>query len=474
MEAGTRSRARASGLIAGGTGAPGASWSVRAGFVLVPLSHSAGMNLITLLAFRYLTDNLAISAALAGALFAIVKVYDGILDPALGALSDRTRTRWGRRLPFLLAGGLLMPVTVVMVFDAPEFAASWQLQAYVALALVLHATAYTALTIPGMAMAVEVTDDYHERSALMSFRVLGNSLGVLLGSTLPAWLLSRWGATRDGHAQMAWVVAAVLVVVAVAAVVALRGARQTTGNPAATPGAGPAFAKQFRLAWNNEPFRRLAIAHVFVLIGTVVTSVGNAYYTKYVLARDDGWLGTYYVFATIGVVGSMLPWLHIARRLGKKFCYMAGLAGFGIVHLSWLLATAAEPYPLLIARALLAGVASGAMILFAYSMLSDAIRYDYIRTGLRREGAFAGLTSLMDKLSAAAGIAGVGAFLSLMGYHSSASGSAATQSASAVLAINISYTIVPAVCMVVALLVVRSYRLDESMLVEPETKPVTA
>ncbi len=423
------------------------------------------MNLITLLAFRYLTDNLAISAAIAGALFAFVKIYDGILDPALGALSDRTRTSWGRRLPYLLAGGLAMPVAIVMVFNVPAFESQAMVLGFLVVALVLHATAYTALTVPGMAMLVEVTDDYHERSTLMSFRVFGNSIGVLLGSTLPAWLLVQWGATREGHARMSWVVAGILVVSGIAAVAVLRQTPRTEPG-AETRGSRPGLAAQFRLAWANRPFRTLAIAHVFVLIGTAVTSLGNAYFTKYVLLRTDGWLGTYYVLATIGMVGSMAAWLWLAKSRGKKFCYIAALIGFGVLHLSWLLATPAEPYLLLVLRALLTGIASGGMILFAYSMLSDAIRLDYIQTGLRREGAFAGLTSLIDKLSAAAGISGIGLFLSAMGYVASAAGGAATQSPNAVLAIYISFTIVPAVSMLLAVLVMFGYRLDERALDE--------
>ncbi len=453
---------------------PRAYWAVRIGFILIPVVHGGGMNLVTLLAFRYLTDNLAVSAAIAGALFALVKIYDGILDPALGALSDRTRSPWGRRLPYLLAGSLAMPLALVMIFNTPDFASPVAVLAFIVVAMLLHASAYTALTIPGMAMLVEVTDDYHERSALMSFRVIGNSIGTLVGSTLPAWLLVRWGATLEGHARMSWVVAAVVLVAGLGAVLTLRNVRRTQPDDGGGRARRPGLGAQFRLAWANRPFRLLALAHIFVLVGTAITSIGNAYFTKYVLLRSDGWLGTYYVLATVGMVGSMAPWLALAKRRGKKFCYMLALAGFGLLHLSWLLAARDEPYALLVTRALLTGIASGGMILFAYSMLSDAIRYDYIQTGLRREGAFAGLTSLVDKLAAAAGIAGVGLFLGAMGYAASSAGAAATQSASAVLAIYISFAIIPAVCMAISVLIMLSYRLDEAALDESSAAKGTA
>jgi GPH family glycoside/pentoside/hexuronide:cation symporter len=437
-------------------------WSVLGGFALVPLAHSAGMNIVTLLAFRFFTDNLAISAAAAGALFAAVKLYDGLLDPALGAFSDRTKSPWGRRLPYLLAGGVLMPLAVVMVFNPPQFASLMGVEVFLAIALILHSTAYTALTIPGMAMLVEASDDYHERSKLMSFRVLGNSLGVLLGATLPALLLARWGATRAGHGHMALVIGGLLLIVGVVAVVLLR----TT--PRTTPVAGKAyrFFDQFKLAWANRPFRILAITHVFILLGTVVTSIANAYFNRYVLLVGDGWLGTYYLIATVGSVGSMPLWLRFSKAYGKKAGYILSMAGFGIFNLSWLLAHAHEPYTLLVARALIIGVFSGGMILFAYSMLSDAVRYDFIQTGLRREGGFAGFTSLIDKLSAAVGVAGVGYFLSRMGYTASTAGAAAVQPHSAILAIYLSFAVAPALAMAAGIAVMTTYRLDEAALRE--------
>lgn len=441
------------------------SLALRTGFVLVPLVHSAGMNLVTLLAFRFLTDNLAVSAALAGALFAFVKIYDGLLDPALGSWSDRTQTRWGRRLPYLLAGALAMPLSLLFIFAPPQLPSQAATLGVLLLALMLHASAYTALTVPGMAMVAEGSDDYHTRSVLMSWRVLGNSIGVLFGSTLPAWLLARWGATLEGHARMAYVIAAILLVAGVLAVLLLREAPRT----APTRREALAFAARFRLAWDNRPFRTLAITHIFILMGTAVTSLGIAYFSRYVLRLGDAWLGTYFMFAIAGTLVSMPMWLAFSRRYGKKRGYLISMGGFGLVHLSWLLVGAGEPYGWVVARAIFAGLVSGGLILFAYSMLSDAMRYDFVTTGLRREGAFAGITSLIDKLAAAGAIAVAGVFMSAMGYVSSRAGAAAQQPASAIDAIYILFAVVPAVAMLCGAIALRSYQLDEQSMPREHT-----
>jgi glycoside/pentoside/hexuronide:cation symporter, GPH family len=439
---------------------------IRIAFTLASLTHSAGQNVVTLLAFRYFTDNLAMAAATVGLLFAAVKIYDGILDPMLGAVSDQTRTVLGRRLPYLLGGSILMPAAIVLLFAAPASLSAASLWIFVALVMIVHATAYTALTIPGMAMVVEITDDFHERSTLMSYRVIGNTIGTLAGSTLPAWLLARWGSSREGHIDVSWVVAGIVMLAGLTSVGLLRGSVRSTQveNPPRMRFAN--LSQQLRLAWNNYPFRLLATAHIFVLIGTATTSISNAYFTRYILKRSDNWLGNYYLFATIGVVASMPLWLKVAQTTGKKQCYIASMLGFGLLHLTWFFVGQSEPYALLVARALLVGVASAGMILFAYSMLSDAIRYDYIQTGLRREGSFAGFTSLIDKVAAAAGIAGLGLLMTAMGYVQSTSGGQTPQSDHAIMAIYIGFTIVPAVCMVCGVLAIWNYKLEADDLLE--------
>ena len=441
---------------------------IRIAFTLAALTHAAGMNVVTLLAFRYFTDNLALSAATVGLLFAAVKIYDGIFDPLLGALSDQTRTAMGRRLPYLLGGSVLMPAAIILLFAAPASISVSGLWLFIAIVMVIHATAYTALTIPGMAMVVEITDDFHERSTLMSYRVIGNTLGTLAGSTLPAWLLARWGASREGHMEVSWVVAAIVLGAGLSSVILLRRSARTSivENPPRLKFGN--LWRQLQLAWNNLPFRLLAIAHVFVLIGTATTSISNAYFTRYILKRSDNWLGNYYLFATIGVVLSMPVWLKLAQRFSKKTCYIAAMLGFGLLHLTWFFATQSEPYVLLVTRALLIGIASAGLILFAYSMLSDAIRYDYIQSGLRREGSFAGFTSLIDKVAAAAGIAGLGVMMSAMGYVQSTSAGAAPQSDQAILAIYIGFAIVPALTMVCSVLAIARYRLNASDLLESQ------
>ena len=169
-------------------------WAIRSGSFCIPVAHAAGQNVVTVLGLRFLTDNTGLAAGTAGLIFALVKIYDGFLDPAVGAWSDNARTRWGRRLPFLALGGIAMPLGLAMLFGVPDFGSVVWTQVFVTVALALHASGYTLLTIPGLAMLVESSSDPHERTRLMAWRTYGTAVGTLLGSTMPAWLLVRFGA----------------------------------------------------------------------------------------------------------------------------------------------------------------------------------------------------------------------------------------------------------------------------------------
>lgn len=442
------------------------TWAIRIGSFLVPLGHAAAQNVVTVLGLRFLTDNLALSATVAGLMFAAIKIYDALTDPLVGTWSDRSKSRWGRRIPFLFAGGLAMPVGLALLFGVSDGMSILAAQAMVMLALVIHATGYTLLTIPGFAMVIEASSDSYERTKLMSFRTYGNAVGTLIGTTLPAWLLTMFGASRSGHFLMAVVVGAIVFVAIMVAVRLLRRAPRTV-PPENSQSVFNVF-RQWKLAWDNIPFRLLAITHVFLLFGTAIGTASLAYFTRYVLNTGDGALGTYFAAATVGTVGAMPVWVRLSRAFDKKHCYMFAMAAFGAIHLTWLNAGPGESDFLIIARAILSGVAGGGMILNAYAMLSDAVRYDFVHNGERREGSFAGFTTLLDKLSAAAALAIMGSFLSYMGYNSSAAGAATPQGDDAIMAITLCVSIFPAVSMLAAILVLSRYDLDPEVLRQQE------
>ena len=143
------------------------------------------------------------------------------------------------------------------------------------------------------------------------------------------------------------------------------------------------------------------------------------------------------------------------------------------MNLSWLFAHPGEPTPMLVLRTFVFGFAVSGVILLGYSMLSDATRYDYVRCGLRREGAFAGLMSLIERFAASFGVAVMGFTLGALGYKASAHG-VVHQTPAALWGIYASFSLIPAASCVITWIIMLGYDLKEEDLHEPAKALISA
>ena len=334
------------------------------------------------------------------------------------------------------------------------------LVAYMGIAMLLFATTYSLLMIPYLAMPAEITDSYHGRTQLMSFRVLFSSVGSTLGLGLGPMLLAAWGATRSGHARMALVIAGIAAVTLLLSVWLVRGAPRTE-RPAEP---APPLLAQMRSTLDNRPFLWLLAAKFIYFIVLAFTLTTFAYFTKHVLRTSDAWLGTFLLVQSLSVVGSQPIWLRVARTLGKQRGFMIAGACYGLAHLSWWLAGPDEPVALIFARAVAIGLAGGGTFLLTQSMLPDAIEYDHLRTGLRREGVFTGVFVFVEQAASALGVALIGFVLVAMGYVETTEGRLVTQPASAITGIYLCMSVLPFAFQVFALLAISRYDLTAERL----------
>jgi GPH family glycoside/pentoside/hexuronide:cation symporter len=158
------------------------SFRQKLGFGILDLAGNAIFTIVSFWLLNFLTDTLRLRPELAGTALLLGRVWDAVTDPLMGWISDRTRTRWGRRRPYLLAGGITTAASLVILFLPVHSSNQILLFFWAAGSYSLLCTASTVLLVPYFALTPELTKDYRERSVLNGFRMTSAVVGTLLGA----------------------------------------------------------------------------------------------------------------------------------------------------------------------------------------------------------------------------------------------------------------------------------------------------
>ncbi len=413
-------------------------------------------NVFNVLILRFATEILGIAAGLAGAVLAVSKLYDAFFDPIVGTISDNLQTSWGRRRPVLAVATLLCPLSILFLFFAPDLSDRWSAW-YYCVAAILLSTAYAAWTVPYLAMSVEMTGDYHERSRLVSYRVYGGALGLVVGSLCGASVLSYFGGGRAAYHAMALVTSVAIVAISLLFLRMTRSARFSKRTEVQRF----SISRQAKLIFASKPLFILIATKGWWYLNVAASQASLVYVIEYIDRKPVSWL-TYYFFAlTAGMMGAQKLWLIVSRRFDKRPAMIAANALYAFAVLSWLHGSENESLTVFLLRAAFIGASSGGVLMLLLSMFNDAVDADFLVSGVRREGAFAGIYALVEKLFTALGVAATGALLGAMGYIPSKTGMTA-QPDSALLAMLIAVSVIPAVGALCCIGTLSFYQLDRA------------
>ncbi|MFS3129017.1 MFS transporter [Nocardioides sp. Bht2] len=426
---------------------------IRFGYATGSVATGAFGTVPGLMLLPFLTDSLGVAAVWAGLIVFLPKAWDVVLNPIAGRISDRSTDPRGRRRPFLLRGGLALALCFALLFAGPDLGSTLADSLWVLVAFLACATAYAFFQVPYVSMPAEITSSYDERTRLMAWRVAILAFTILLaGASAPAIRDAVGG--RDGYRVMGVAMAVIITIGVLSSYFGTRNA------PFATLDAGAGTLRdQLRVVAGARDFRLLLTTFVLQALATGSMLAGVDYLAGDVLDRDGAATILFVCFVGPALVLTPL-WARFGTRFGKRTGYLVSSAILASGAALSCLALLEVPVVVFAAVALVGVGYAGAQV-FPMAMLPDAAAADAKRTGENRTGVFTGVWTAGETLGLAAGPALFALVLALGDYRSSTDGDA-VQPDSALTAITLGFSVLPALLVVLSLFWLSRYRLTEA------------
>ncbi len=434
--------------------------SLKAGWGVGAFGSLGMLWMVNVFLMFFLVNHLGMNAALAGIILFITRIYDVISDPLIGHLSDNSSSRWGRRRPWMFVGAFASGLAAIVTFNVPAFSSENATAVYQLVVLLVYFTGFTLFYVPFMAMPAEMTDDYNERTSIMSFRVgYSFAAGMIIAAGMPA-LIARMGGDRAAY-EFAAVIAGILITTSMLMTVLFTGkARELPPVPKERYSAREYLTSLLR----NRPFFSLAALKFTVFLGAAINGSASLFFMTYVMERAEMGQAFYSFLSNIAGLCALPLWTRLSKGRDKKQVYLVAVIGTGLVMASWALAGPNESNFVFGLRSFLGGALGAGGLIMGFSMLPDTIEYDRLTTGLERAGLYTGLLGFIEKNAAAIAPMLAGFLFAAMGIVETSTGKV-EQPESAIFAMVAAKAWIPAALNVVAALVLLTYRLSEEQLV---------
>lgn len=429
------------------------TWGSKIGYGMGDMYAGGAFLLIGLLFVYFLTDVVGLRPALAGAVFTVGKVWDAISDPMMGFISDRTKSRFGRRRLYFIIGIVPIFATFLMLWMNIQSNNQWVLFAYYLTAYILFNTVFTMVMVPYNALLPNMITDYRLRTSYNTVRLSFSAISAILSGVLPTIIVGMAPSEPIGYVWMGIVFGLIyalpwLVVVA-----------KTWENPGAQPPKFDSFLevfKEFLTAFKNKSFK---IHTTFFVAGQMAVDFLTTlfiYYLTYVLDRADEFSAVLGTLLVVQLICMMFVHGRISRRFGKTVPLRIGQSiWIGGLVLALFVSKDSPGYMVYIVAAM-SGVGSSASTFVPWSILPEISDVDEIMTGRRREGIYAGMSTLIRKMAQALSIQIIAIVLDVVGYVGGAE-----QTPNALMGIRLLFFVGPVILMIIAMIASRAYKMTE-------------
>lgn len=422
--------------------------TTRLGYGIGDFAFNSAYQLVAFFLLIYYTDVFGIEPAQAGTIFLVAKIWDAVTDPVMGLVTDATRSRWGRKRPYLLFGAVPLGAAVFFLFAGPDIDTGYRF-AYGLATFILFSTAITVTNIPYGSLTAALTTDSHERASLSGYRMTFALLGTLFAAGATKPLVSLFADEAAGYRYASLIIGALVVVILWITFYSVR-------EHVAVGKEEPVDIKTgLRIIFTNGPFLILTGATLLLMVAVNLLAIIVNYYFKYNLHRE-GLVPVAFLCIFVTAAAIIPFFVKLSERTDKRPAFLIGLSLL-VPALVALFFFGEGNLAITFTILFVAGAGISTVFLFPWAMIPDTVEVSQLKTGHRREGLLYGVYWMSYKIGTAlAGfIAGIG--LSSSGYVQNVA-----QTPSSLLGIRVLTSLVPCLFIVLGMLLISRYPISRA------------
>jgi GPH family glycoside/pentoside/hexuronide:cation symporter len=424
------------------------SRKTKLGFGAGEFSSSIFFTLTSFWLLNFLTDEVGLSAALAGSALLVGKIWDAVIDPFIGYLSDHTRSRWGRRRPYILFFMIPFGIAFVLMFRNPGIASQPGKFWWAMLTYIFFCSVYSLTNIPYNAILPEISKDYHERTNISGYKQAFAVIGTILGAGAALPIMALFASRTAGYVGMAAIFGTLAALSLLATFLSVRE------PPVIRQPKGESIPKSLKDVFTNRPYLLLLTAWFTNTTAVAIMEAMLIYYYKYIF-QAEGSVTLAMITLLVVTIATIPFWVWFARKVSKKTAYAIGMAltSLAVILFAFTADQLGQNGALIFM--VLAGFGFSSHYVLPWAMAPDTIEYGYFRTGVRREGIYYSVWTFMTALGGAFAGFLVGQSLGLFGYVPNV-----VQSASSVLGMRLLIGPLPALLILLGNLALVFYPLN--------------
>lgn len=396
-----------------------------------------------------------LKAELASAVFLIAKFWDAVTDYMMGRISDKTKSKWGKRRVYMLFGAVPYGLAFLLLWIAP-FGEGAQVgkMIYYTLAYMLFNTTWTVVYIPYNAITANMTDNYDERTSLNGIRIALANVGIILGAALFALFADGQESLfyqLFGDARKAYLLSAAIFAF-ISIVIMLLCAGNIKERVDVVEQNDKGFFATLKEFFKLPEFRNIMMCYLLSMVGFDIIMAVFMFFINDSLGFAGGAMAMVFVaIPLLCAIASSFVWVKLSQKFNKHKVYTIACIYMAIVLLSAIFVPAETVWSTVL-LCVFAGFGMSAIQILPYASVPDVVEVDEYVNGTRREGAYYGITQFMYKMANGVSIALVSAVLGAFGYVESMDGSVIQQPQAALSAVRVVLGVLPGLIFMISII----------------------